>query len=130
MFTFPQLLLLWMAFFMLAIWLPALFAPKKFISILDKTLKNSDIVRVWAIITMIIGFLFLTVYQKFDNWRAMLFSIFGYLSLIKWLFLLRFPTWAYTKYKKFYAKPIGSMIIWIFVLLFAAFTVWVALMKI
>lgn len=130
MLNFPQLLLFWMVFFMLTIWLPALFAPKKFISVLDKTLKNSDIVRTWSIITMVIGFLFLTVYQKFDNWRAMLFSIFGYLSLIKWVFLLRFPSWAHAKYKKFYANPIASRIIGIVILLFSLLLTRVALAKI
>jgi|GEM_PF-2677345 len=54
MFDFPQLLLLRMAFFILAFGLPMLFAPKSFMAIMDKTLKNFDIVRVRAFFTMLI----------------------------------------------------------------------------
>lgn len=130
MLAFPQLLLLWTAFFMLTIGLPALFAPKTFWVVLDKTLKNLDIMRIWAFITMLIWFLFLSVYQKFDNGRAMFFSIFGYLSLLKWLVFLRFPTWGYKKYTWFYRTRMGCTLIWIGILLFSLFTIRVALMKI
>ncbi len=130
MFTFPELLLLWTAFFIVAFGLPMLFAPKTFRSIMEKTLKNSAIVRIWAFITMIIWFLFLSVYQKFNNGWAMTFSIFGYISLLKWLVLLRFPTRGQTKYKWFYSTATASVVLGIIVILFAAFLTWIALMKI
>jgi len=130
MFTFPELLLLWTAFFMLVIGLPMLFVPKTFRSIMEKTLKNSDIIRVWAFITMIIWFLFLSVYQKFSNGRAMFFSIFGYISLIKWAVLMRFPTMGYKKYTWFYSTSTWSLVTSLLILLFSLFTIWVALMKI
>ena len=130
MFTFPKLLLLWMAFFMLVMWLPMLFASKAFRSIMEKTLKNSDIIRVWAFITMLIWFLFLSVYQKFSNGRAMFFSIFGYVSLIKWAVLMRFPHIGYNKYKWFYSTPTGSLVTSFLVIAFSLFTIRVALMKI
>lgn len=129
MLAFPKLLLLWTAFFMLAIWLPALFVPKTFRSIMEKMLKNSDIVRTWWFITLIIWFLYLTVYQTFTNGWAMFFSIFGYLSLIKWLVLLRLPTYGYNKYKWFFSTSIGSTITWIFVIFFSLFIIRVALYK-
>jgi hypothetical protein len=130
MIIFPKLLLLWTAFFMLAIWFPMLFAPKTFRSIMEKTLKNYDIIRIRAFITMIIWLLFLSVYQKFTHGRMMFFSLFGYISLIKWLVLLRFPMYGYNKYTWFYSTRLGSFLSWLFVLLFSAFTLRVALYKI
>lgn len=130
MVLFPKLLLLWTAFFMLTMWLPALFAPKAFIRVIGNSIKNTDIVRVWAFITMIIWLLFLSIYQKFTASRLMFFSLFGYLSLLKWLVLLRFPNYGYKKYKRFYSKPMGSVIIWIFVVLFSLFMLRVACYKI
>lgn len=107
-----------------------LFAPKTFSAIMEKNLKNADIVRVRSLITMIIGFLFLTVYQKFDNGRAMTFSIFGYLSLIKGLVLLRFPARGYAKYKRFYKTSTGLLVTGLVVALFAFFVARIALIKI
>ena len=123
MIVFPKLLLLWTGFFMLTIWLPALFSPKVFIRIMETTLKNSDIIRVRAFIVMIMGFLYLSVYRKFNNGRMMFFSLFGWLSLLKWLLLLRFPNWGYSKYKWFYATTTGSIVMWIAVILFSIFTI-------
>ncbi len=130
MFTFPQLLLLFWALIILAMWLPLLFVPKKFKPILERILKNSDIVRVWAFLMMLIWFLFLSVYQKFDNGWAMIFPIFGYIELLKWLTTFRFPSWGRTKYKWFFSKPVQSFIMGILVILVAVFIAWVALMKI
>lgn len=130
MLAFPKLLLLWTALFMLAVGLPMLFAPKKFKLIMEKTLKNTDIIRVWAFITMIIWFLYLTVYQTFNNGWAMFFSIFGYVSLIKWVVLLRFPNYGYNKYKWLYSGRVWSLITGLVVLLFALFLIRIALYKI
>lgn len=130
MVLFPKLLLLWTAFFILAMWLPALFAPKTFIRVMENSLKNTDIVRVWAFIVMILWLLFLSVYQKFTASRLTFFSLFGYLSLLKWLVLLRFPNYGYKKYKRFYSKPIGSITMWIFVVLFSLFILRIAYYKI
>lgn len=129
MIIFPKLLLLWTVFFMLSMWLPALFVPKKFIAVVDKTLKNSDIIRVWAFITMIIWLLFLSVNSQFVGGRPIFFSIFGWLSLLKWLFLLRFPMRGQAKYKFFYAKPVWSLCMWAIILLFSLFMLWVAYYK-
>jgi len=123
MLAFPQLLLLWRAFFMLTICLPALFAPTKFIRILDKTLKNSDIVRVWSFMTMLLWLLFLSVHRKFTQWWLMVFSLFGWLSLLKGVFLLRFPEWGHTKYKRFYSGLMWSIFIGIFTLIFSLFLI-------
>lgn len=128
MVAFPQLLLLWTAFFILAFWLPMIFAPKVFKTVMERVLKNSDLVRIWAFITMIIWFLYLCVYQKFDQGWMMTFSIFGYISLLKWLVLLRFPAWGKTKYKWFFSSSVGLVFWGIFVLLFAVFLAWIALM--
>jgi len=130
MIAFPTLLLFWTAFFMLVIWLPMLFVPKACRSIVEKTLKNTDIVRVRAFITMIIWFLFLAVNQTFNNGWAMFFSIFWYLSLIKWAILIRFPHMGYNKYRWFYSTPTGSLVTSLLIIAFALFTVRVAIMKI
>jgi len=128
--AFPKLLLLRTAFFMLVIWLPMLFAPKAFRTIVERMLKNTDIIRVRAFITMIVWFLFLSVYQKFNNGWAMFFSLFGYISLLKWVVLMRYPHWGYKKYKWFYSTPTGSFICWLLIFLFSLFTIRVALMKV
>jgi len=130
MLAFPKLLLLRTAFFMLVMWLPMLLAPKTFRAIMEKMLKNTDIVRIRAFITMIIWFLFLSVYQRFSNGRAMFFSIFGYLSLIKWAVLMRFPSYGYNKYKWFYSTPMGSLVTSLLIILFSLFTIRVACVKI
>ncbi len=126
----PKLLLLWMVFFMLSLALPALFAPKKFIAVLDKTLKNSDIVRVWWFLTMIIWLFFLAVHWKFGHRRLLIFPVFGWLSLIKWLFLLWFPVWWQSKYKFFYAKPLQAILLGLGILLFCLFLLRIAYFKI
>ncbi len=129
MFTFPELLLLRTAFFIVAFGLPMIFTPKTFKSIMEKTLKNLDIIRIRAFITLIIWFFFLSVYQKFDQGWAMTFSIFGYISLLKWLVLLRFPTRGQTKYKMFLSTATGLLLWGVIVILFAAFLTWIALVK-
>lgn len=130
MVAFPTLLLLWTAFFMLVIWLPMLFAPKTFRSIVEKTLKNTDIVRIRAFIILFIWLFFLAVNPTFTNGWEMFFSIFGYTSLIKWMVLMRFPNWGYNKYKWFYSTPTGSLVTSLLIVAFSLFTIRVALMKI
>ena len=130
MLAFPKLLLLWTAFFMLVMWLPLLFAPKTFKAVADKMLKNTDIIRIRAFITMFIWFLFLTVNQTITNGWAMFFSIFGYVSLLKWTLLMRFPRMEYNKYTWFYSTSTGSLVTSLLIILFSLFTLRVAVMKI
>lgn len=130
MFAFPKLLLLRTAFFMLVVWLPMLFAPKTFRLIMEKTLKNSDIVRIRSFITLFIWLFFLAVNPIFTNGWEMFFSIFWYVSLIKWTVLMRWPHYGYNKYKWFYSTSTWSFVTWLFVLLFSLFTIRVAVMKI
>ncbi len=130
MFTFPQILLLWTALFMLVFGLPALFAPKTFKSVLEKFLKNTELMRIRWFIVMILWFFYLMVYQAFNNGRAMFFSIFGYASLLKWIVLMRWPSWANIKYKRYYSSTLGSILMGSICVLFAAFMAWIALVKI
>ena len=130
MIAFPKLLLLWTAFFMLVMWLPLLFAPKTFKAVADKMLKNTDIVRIRAFVTLLVWFLFLIVNQTFTHGWAMFFSIFGYVSLIKWALLMRFPRMGYNKYTWFYSTSTGSLITSLLIILFSLFTLRVAVIKI
>lgn len=130
MFTFPQILLLRTALFMLVFGLPALFVPKTFKSVLEKFLKNAELMRIRWFIVMILWFFYLMVYQAFNNGRAMFFSIFGYASLLKWIVLMRWPSWANTKYKRWYSSKLWSILIGIVCVLFAAFMTLIALVKI
>lgn len=123
MIAFPKLLLLWTGFFALIMWLPALFSPKTFLAVLERTLKNVDLVRVWAFISLLIWLLFLSVYWKLNQGWMMVFSIFGRLSLLKGLVLLRFPNVAYAKYKRFYSTTPGAMVMWVLMVIFAAFLI-------
>jgi len=130
MIAFPKLLLLWTAFFMLVIWLPMLFSPKVFRAIMEKTLKNNDIIRIRAFITMFLWLFFLAVNPSISNGWEIFFSIFGYTSLIKWAILMRFPHMGYNKYKWFYSTPTGSLVTSLLIIAFSLFTLWVAVMKI
>ena len=130
MIAFPKLLLLWIAFFMLVVGLPMLLSPKTFRLIMEKTLKNSDIMRIRAFITMFIWLFFLSVNQTFTNGWAMFFSIFWYVSLIKWAVLIRWPQYGHNKYKWFYSTSTGSLVTSLFVIFFSLFTIRVAVVKI
>lgn len=130
MIAFPKLLLLWTAFFMLIFGLPALFTPKIFKNVLEKFLKNSELIRMWGFIVMILWFFYLMVYQAFNNGRAMFFSIFGYASLLKGAVLMRWPSRANTKYKRRYSSKMWSMLIGIICIFFALFMTRIALAKV
>ncbi len=130
MIAFPKLLLLRTAFFMLVVGLPMLFAPKTFRLIMEKTLKNSDIVRIRGFITMFLWLFFLAVNPSISNGWAMFFSIFGYISWIKWAVLMRWPHYGYNKYKRFYSTPTWSLVTSLLVIFFSLFTIRVAIMKI
>lgn len=103
MFAFPKLLLLWTVFFMLTMALPMIFAPKKTIDVIIKAMKNLQILPLYAFIIMFFALFFLSVYQKLDGTWMMVFSIFGRLSLLKGLFILRFPSWSEKKTRIFYS---------------------------
>lgn len=100
----PKLLLLWLVLFYVVVALPALFAPDRFKKVIDRFVKNEDMIRLASFVTFIFGFLFLLVYARLDGTRYMLFSILGYLCLIKAIVNLRFPAYAVRKAKWFYGS--------------------------
>lgn len=129
MIDFPQLLLFWTAFYLLVFWLPALFAPKTFRSVLEKTVKNVDFVRVRWFVIIVLWLLYLTVYQSLNNGWVMFFSIFWYVSLLKGTVFMRWPSWLKTKYTWFFSKKLWSIFMGVVCVIFSALIAWVALMK-
>lgn len=129
-FSLPQVLLLWTAFFFLIIGLPALFAPTKFRKVLEKSLKNEDVVRTRWVITLLFGLPFLAIYQAIDVSWGLLFSLFGYACLIKGAVLTIFPSYGQRKYKMVYNTDIKVIIIGIAILVVCALLTWIALAKI
>lgn len=129
MIDFPQLLLLWTAFYLLVFWLPALFAPKTFRSVLEKSVKNSDLVRIRWFVIIILWLLYLSVYQSLNNGWAMFFSLFWYASLLKGTVFMRWPSWLKTKYTWFFSSSTWSVVMWIACVVFSAFVTWLGLVK-
>lgn len=108
-----------LAIFLLIYWLPAIFAPKAFTSSMERILKNPDMVRMISIWTMIIALLFLANYWKLDWTWNMLIAILWWLSLLKWVVLLWFPWFSYSKFKFFRLKKPSVIFLWIIMIVFA-----------
>jgi hypothetical protein len=53
MIAFPKLLLLWTAFYFLSVALPMIFAPKTLGRVMDKIIKNLDLVRILSFLVML-----------------------------------------------------------------------------
>lgn len=127
---FPQVLLLWTALFLLIFWLPALFTPNKFLKVLDKLMKNEDLMRTRWIIALFFGLAYLTVYQAIDATWGVLFSLLGYASLIKGIVLIWYPGFAKTKFEWLYNTAGKVIAMGIVILIVALLCTWAALSKI
>ncbi|PJA47867.1 MAG: hypothetical protein CO170_04615 [candidate division SR1 bacterium CG_4_9_14_3_um_filter_40_9] len=129
-FEFPQVLLLWTALFFLIFALPMMFAPHKILRVLERMMKNEDFIRLRGIIALLFGLAYVTVYQVIDGTWGLLFSLFGYLSLLKGIRLIWNPAYANTKFKRMYNTE-GKMILrGAIILICAALLAWIALTKI
>ena len=130
-FEYPQVLLLRTAFFFfLVVGLPALFAPAQFVKVLEKIVKNEDMMRTRGVITLLFWLAYLTVYQAIDGTWGLLFSLFGYLCLLKGLRLIWIPSYALKKFKMLYNTKGKAMIIGIAILVCSVLLTWIALAKI
>lgn len=74
-------------------YLPFLFNFKGWKKELLKTICNKDISRVYAIIMMLIGFLALQTYYRFELIWPLAISLIGWLFLLKGLMWFWFPDW-------------------------------------
>lgn len=83
MIAIPKLLLLRTVLFFLVRALPMLFNPKFSVGLVEKLTKNVELSFLFGFILMILSFLYLLVYVKLDGTWYMLFSIIGYLTLLK-----------------------------------------------
>lgn len=118
-----------LAFIMVVIWGPALIVPKKFMKVVGGIMKNSDMVRMMSLRTMLIAFFFLAMYPLLKGGWLMIISILGRLMLIKSVVGLRFPGLLQKKFSRLYAKTSGTIIMGVISIVFAAFIVWVGLTK-
>ena len=128
MVTCPATLLLWaLIVVFLAFWIPALFAPMKLMSALQKIMKNEEMLRLWGFFVFIIALLFFMVHYMFHGAWYIIFSILGILSLIKWFALVWYPKFSEMWGKIFYSQKILTMIVGIFLVLLSVYFVFIAL---
>jgi hypothetical protein len=82
------------------------------------------------VITLLFGLPFLAIYQAIDATWGLLFSLFGYVCLIKGAVLILFPSYGQKKYKLVYNTNAKAITIGIAILVVCALFVWIALTKI
>gem|GEM_PF-1553643 len=83
MIAIPKLLLLRTVFFFLVWSLPMIINPKFSVGLIEKLTKNTELSFLLGFILLVIAFLYLLVYVNLDGTRYMMFSIIGYLTLLK-----------------------------------------------
>jgi len=98
----PQKLVLAMAAFMIIVLLPAIISPKKFREISTDLVADTKLLRVVGFMTLVIGFVFLSVYYKLTGGWIMTVSILGYIAVLKGIALIWTPEIGKTLYKKYY----------------------------
>ncbi len=122
MVTFPVTLLLWsLIVIFLVFWIPALFVPKKLMSVLQKIMKNEEIIRLWGFFIFIIALLFFMVRYMFHGAWYIIFSILGVLALIKGFALIWYPKFSEMWGKIFYSQKILTIIVGAFLLLLSVY---------
>jgi len=127
MITIPTSLLLWaLIIIFLSFWIPALFAPKKLMSALQKIMKNEETLRLWGFLVFIIALLFFMVRYNFTGTWYIIFSILGVLSLIKWFALIWFPKFSEMWGRTFYSKKALTMIVGLFLVLLSVYFIIIA----
>lgn len=129
MISIPKLLLLWTVFSFLIFVFPMLFAPDAIRKVMDKVVKNYELIRFWGLITLIFWFLYLMVHYALDWTWYMIFSILGRLCLLKALILMWFPKFIADKYRIYYGSKASTMIAWTVILFVSIFFAWVAVVK-
>jgi len=100
--TTAQLLLIYMGVFVAVMMVPAVIFPTKVRKIMMEFVGDTKIMRVMGMISMMIGFLFLSVHYKFTEGWLMTISILGWMSVIKGVGLMWCPEMAIKLYKKYY----------------------------
>jgi len=129
MIAIPKLLLLWTVVFFLVWILLMLFKPKYTMGIVEKLVKTPELSFLFGFMLMILSFLYLLVYVKLDGTWYMLFSILGYLTLLKWIAMVAFPNLWATQAKRFYGTVTMTRIMWGILLCVAIFVFFSALFK-
>jgi hypothetical protein len=82
------------------------------------------------VISLLFGLAYLTVYQAIDGTWGLLFSLFGYVSLIKGAWLIWVPSYAKTKFHMLYDTKGKAMIIGIAILAVSVLFTWIAVAKV
>jgi hypothetical protein len=118
-----------LAFIMVVIGGPALIVPKKFMKVIGWIGKNPDMIRMVSLRTMFLAFFFLAMYPLLKGGWLMIISILGRLMLIKSVIGVWFPGLFTKQIAIFYKSKMMAMIMGIISIVFAAFIVWVGLVK-
>ena len=126
----PKLLLLWTVLFFLVWALPMIFNPKFSVGLVEKLVKNEELSFLLGFILLVVWFLYLLVYVKLDGTWYMIFSIIGYLTLLKWVVMMCLPKYAKSNAARIYGTIPMTRIMWILVFVIALFVLWVGLIKI
>lgn len=128
MFITPSLLLVALSVYIAIILIPAILFTKAFQKALKEMSKDTNLIRISALIGMIVSFLFLSVHWKFTGGWFMLIPIIGWAAFIKSVIGLWFPNLAYKMAQKTYLKSETTAGLIAFVgLLMAIFFTYIAL---
>jgi len=92
-------------------------------------IKNPELVRLYGLRMMLIAFFFLAAYPLLDGSWYMLVAILGWLTLIKSVVALWFPSFTQKKTQWFLNSKARTIAMGIFSIVFAAFLVLVGLVK-
>ncbi len=130
MVAIPKLLLLWMVLVILLFWIPALLFPRKVINFLDVYAKNEELWRLLGILILFLAFLLMLVHVGFDGTWYMVFSILWRLSLLKGIWMVRWPKVGLSIAKSIYGKKAWMMIMGVITILLSLFLLWIAIAKI
>ncbi len=129
MIAIPKLLLLRTVFFFLVWALPMIINPKFSVGLIEKLTKNTELSFLLGFILLVIAFLYLLVYVNLDGTWYMMFSIIGYLTLLKWAVMMSLPRHAAKNAKRMYGTASMTRIMWILTLVVAAFILRATLVK-
>ncbi|MFH1218789.1 MAG: hypothetical protein V1679_03030 [Candidatus Peregrinibacteria bacterium] len=128
MILYPPLLLLAIAAIMIVIFLPALAFPGKFQKAMKNIVKSEEHVRVISLFWFILSFMMLSVYWKLTKEWFTIFSILGWLLLLKAVVWLWFPEFVHKTVKKIVLKSdTHTVLIAVIEIVIAVFLVYIAL---
>ncbi|MBD3329899.1 hypothetical protein GF354_00030 [Candidatus Peregrinibacteria bacterium] len=117
----PSVLLSIFAIMVLVFYVPAIINPKLFRKEMTKIAKDHTFLKGMAVVAFIFAILFFSVFKKIESSWMTLFTILGWLAVIKGTFLVWFPETGLKIVKKLLNSNTAAMTMGITGFLFAIF---------